>query len=119
MHGRRAYIANETAMADVHPNETALIAESTATYEAWMDTKEKEQAELALTDVPALLASEIAEKGAAHRDLVRVQIIRHARTHCVGKYQSCMFLNVGLIVHAPAGLWGGLAGDCAGLSCTR
>ena len=54
-------------MADVHPNETALIAESTATYEAWMDTKEKEQAELALTDVPALLASEIAEKGTAHR----------------------------------------------------
>ena len=32
---------------------------------------------------------------------VRVQIIRHARTHCVCKYQSCMFSNVGLIVHAP------------------
>ena len=32
---------------------------------------------------------------------VRVQIIRHARTHSVGKYQSCMFLNVGLSVHAP------------------
>jgi len=32
---------------------------------------------------------------------VRVQIIRHARTHYVGKYQLCMFLNVGFIVHAP------------------
>ena len=29
---------------------------------------------------------------------VRVQIIRHARTHSVGKYHV---LNVGLVVHAP------------------
>ena len=28
---------------------------------------------------------------------VRVQIIRHARTHSVGKYQSCMFLNVWIL----------------------
>ena len=32
---------------------------------------------------------------------IRVHIIRHARTHYVVKYQSCMFLNVGLSVHAP------------------
>ena len=30
------------------------------------------------------------------------QLIRHARTHSVGKSQSCMFEHVGLIVHAPA-----------------
>ena len=33
---------------------------------------------------------------------VRVQIIRHARTNYVGKYQSCMVSNGRLIVHAPA-----------------
>ena len=34
---------------------------------------------------------------------VRVQIIRHARTDFVCKYQSCMFSNVGLSIHAPVG----------------
>ena len=32
----------------------------------------------------------------------QVMITRHARTHYVGKYQSCMFLNVGLIVQDTA-----------------
>ena len=36
---------------------------------------------------------------------VRVQIIRYARTHSVGKYQSFMFSNVGLSVHAPVGMY--------------
>ena len=40
-------------------------------------------------------------------DPVRVQIIRHARTHSVGKYQSCMFEHAGLIVHAPGAFTGG------------
>eukprot|EP01048_Picozoa_sp_COSAG05_P004978 COSAG05_NODE_285_length_12188_cov_539.399537_1_plen_65_part_00 len=31
---------------------------------------------------------------------VLVQIIRHSRTHLLCKYQSCMFENVGLNVHA-------------------
>ena len=35
---------------------------------------------------------------------VRVQIILHARTHSVRKYQSCMFVNVGFIVYAPVRL---------------
>ena len=41
---------------------------------------------------------------------VRLKIIRHARNNYVGKYQSCMFHNVGLIVHAPVYIWG--SGAC-------
>ena len=36
---------------------------------------------------PPIVCSSLPEQ-------VRVQIIRHARTHSVGKSQSCMFLNV-------------------------
>ena len=32
---------------------------------------------------------------------VRVRVFVSGRAHCVCKYQSCMFSNVGLIVHAP------------------
>ena len=35
---------------------------------------------------------------------MRVWIIRHARNHSVGKYQSCMFENVGLSVHSALGV---------------
>ena len=40
------------------------------------------------------------------------QVIRHTRTHSVGKYQSCMFQNVGLIAHAPQVFLRSCAGYC-------
>jgi hypoxia up-regulated 1 len=66
----KAYLKNETAMADVHPNETAIIEKSTADFEAWLAEKVKAQEGKAVTDTPAFLASEVAEEANIHRTTV-------------------------------------------------
>ena len=43
--------------------------------------------------LPLLSASSLVSLGAILFAKVRLQIIRHARTHSVGEYQSCMFLT--------------------------
>ena len=48
-----------------------------------------EQHAVAAMQAFKLMEAEVARQEAAER--VRVQITRHARTHSVGKYQSCMF----------------------------
>ena len=95
----------------------------TQTQPLWNYIEEDEEAEVAADDLDEAMASSpnhtvsstmlaerqqgyIDKRATHHRQQdplirVRVQIIRNARTHSVGKYHSCMFSNVGLIVHAP------------------
>ena len=49
---------------------------------------------------PFKVNSNLPEDEGVRLRQVRVQIIRHARTHSVGKYQPCMVSNAGLIAHA-------------------
>jgi hypoxia up-regulated 1 len=66
----KAYMANETAMENVNVNDTAVIQAATEKFEAWVTEKEAAQEAVALTDTPAVLASEIAAEANEHRDAV-------------------------------------------------
>ena len=66
----KAYLANETAMENVHPNETAVIQAATESFEAWVTEKEAAQEAVALTDPPAVLAADIYTEADGHRDTV-------------------------------------------------
>ena len=66
----KAYMVNETAMADVNVNDTAIVVSTTDAFEAWIAEKEAAQEALALTETPAVLASQIVKKAEEHRDKV-------------------------------------------------
>ena len=66
----RAYLLNETAMADVHPNDTAVIEAATTELETWLTDAEATQEGKALTETPAFLAADVVEKAGEHRNTV-------------------------------------------------
>lgn len=66
----KAYMLNETAMENVNVNDTAIIQSATEAFEAWIAEKEAAQEALALTEPPAVLASEIVTEAEEHRNKV-------------------------------------------------
>lgn len=66
----KAYVLNETAMENVNVNDTAIIQSATEAFEAWIEEKEAAQEALALTEPPAVLASEIVTEAEEHRNKV-------------------------------------------------
>jgi len=66
----KAYVLNETAMENVNVNDTAIIQSATEAFEAWIAEKEAAQEALALTEPPAVLASEIVTEAEEHRNKV-------------------------------------------------
>merc|ERR1712146_329338 len=64
----RAFLANETAMAGVHVNDTKVIVKATETLEKWLE--ETEAKEVVLTEKPPYKAADIYAEMRIHHTTV-------------------------------------------------